>query len=157
YPPRVSGIAISPTTSSRVYASTLGGGVFAIDQVSPTPTATATATPTPTLTATATPTATPTATATETGTPVVTATATITPTATMTGNARDGVTPTKTQTPTASPTPQCAALPIAGCRTPAIAQKALLVIKDKVPDTANLLMWRWTKGSATSKADFGDP
>jgi hypothetical protein len=33
----------------------------------------------------------------------------------------------------------------------------LVVLKDRLPDTHDLLTWKWTKGEATLKADFGDP
>jgi hypothetical protein len=63
----------------------------------------------------------------------------------------------RAQTPTATPTPSCAATPIAGCRTPAVGQKALLLLKKPDDDNKEKLIWKWTKGAATSKADFGDP
>lgn len=127
----------------------------------PTRTATpggATATPTrtavATTTATTTPggaTATPTLTSTPAG-PIATPTATSTPvapTATMTAAA--------TVTPTPDPVPTCGAGPIAGCRTPSVSAKAILLIKDKMPDDKDLLVWKWIKGSVTMKADFGTP
>jgi hypothetical protein len=67
------------------------------------------------------------------------------------------VLPTTTPTPTAIPTPVCGTSPEAGCRTPAIAQKALLSLKDKTPDDKDLLGWKWLKGAVTAKAEFGDP
>jgi hypothetical protein len=67
-----------------------------------------------------------------------------------------GPTPTITPTPTA--TPACAATPVAGCRTPSVGQKAFLMLKDKAPaDAKDLLQWRWSRGSATTKAEFGTP
>ena len=67
-----------------------------------------------------------------------------------------GPTPTITPTPTA--TPACAAVPVGGCRTPSVGQKAFLMLKDKAPDDAkDLLQWKWIKGSSTAKADFGTP
>ncbi len=60
-------------------------------------------------------------------------------------------------TPTPTATPVCAGAPIAGCRTPAVARKALLVINDKGDDEKDKLAWKWIKGSTTTKADFGKP
>ena len=133
----------------------------------PTPTATPTATPTPTetptptLTATPTSTETPTPTLTATPTPTETATPTVTttPTATLTPTPTSTATRTATPTVTATPvvTPTCDAAPIAGCRTPAVGQKALLLIKDKTPDDKDVVIWKWIKGAVTAKADFGSP
>ena len=64
-------------------------------------------------------------------------------------------TPTATSTPV--PTPVCGAVPVAGCRTPAISQKAALSLKDKTPDDKDVFGWKWLKGSITTIADFGDP
>ena len=64
---------------------------------------------------------------------------------------------TATPTPTVSPTPTCGALPVAGCRTPAVGAKALLHYKDESPDSKDRLEWKWLKGSVTSKAEFGTP
>ncbi len=33
----------------------------------------------------------------------------------------------------------------------------MLYLKDKQPDTRDRLTWRWLKGSATQRAEFGDP
>src|SRR6185295_13922404 len=51
----------------------------------------------------------------------------------------------------------CARTPMAGCRTPILPGKATLVVKDKTPDTRDRLTWRWMKGAATAKSDFGNP
>jgi len=93
---------------------------------------------------------TPTATPTPTTTPTVSATATPTASATSTPGG-------PTATPTVTSTPTCAALPVAGCRTPSVGQKAQLALKDKSPDTKDQLQWKWSKGSITTKADFGSP
>lgn len=67
-------------------------------------------------------------------------------------------TPTTTTTPTPTATPTCGAAPVAGCRTPAVGQKALLLLKDQADSTKDKLIWKWIKGSATSKVpDFGTP
>ncbi|MCC6765886.1 MAG: hypothetical protein IT293_14610 [Deltaproteobacteria bacterium] len=136
--------------------------VTATATVTPTPTTTATPVdPTPTVSATTTPTATATPTVTVTPTPVATPTATITstpepPTPTPTGTVTP--TPLATATPTVTPTtvPLCAAAPEI-CRTPIVGGKAFLAITDKTPDEKDQLQWKWSAGSATSKADFGDP
>lgn len=61
------------------------------------------------------------------------------------------ITPTGTATPTATATPgPCPALP-ATCAAPG---NAKLHIKDRSVDQ---LQWKWTKGDATTVADFGDP
>ena len=78
---------------------------------------------------------------------------TATPTVTVVPS---GPTPTITPTPTA--TPACAATPVGGCRTPSVGQKAYLMLKDKAPDDAkDRLQWKWSRGSATTKAEFGTP
>jgi hypothetical protein len=51
----------------------------------------------------------------------------------------------------------CGPTPQAGCRVPAKAQKALLVMKDKSPDKKDALIWKWVKGAATTKPEFADP
>jgi hypothetical protein len=83
--------------------------------------------------------------------PVVPPTATPTPTITATSTA------TTTPTPTVTATPPCAAAPVAGCRTPVQSAKAQLQAKDKSPDSKDQLQWKWSKGSVTTKADFGVP
>jgi hypothetical protein len=47
--------------------------------------------------------------------------------------------------------------PALGCRLPTTAQKALLLLTNKVPDSRNRLTWKWVKGDVTAKADFGAP
>jgi hypothetical protein len=51
----------------------------------------------------------------------------------------------------------CGPTPAAGCRQPALAKKALVVLKNKSPDKKDALIWKWVKGSATALADFGTP
>ncbi len=53
--------------------------------------------------------------------------------------------------------PLCAPTPQADCKTPSVAQKSTLTIKDKALDKNDSLVWRWLKGSPTSKSDFGIP
>lgn len=55
------------------------------------------------------------------------------------------------------PPPACGPAPQSGCRRPIATAKASLLLKDRIPDKGDLLQWKWTKGAATVKADFGDP
>lgn len=106
---------------------------------------------TPTITATATATRTATATATQTDTPLVPPP---TPTATATATNTNTVpAPTATTTPVAA---ACGSAP-ALCRAPAVAGKALVLLKDNADDARDSLLWKWLKGTATDKAEFGDP
>jgi len=77
---------------------------------------------------------------------------TLTPTPTPTGGA---VTPTPT--PTVTPQPGCGGAPVSSCRSPIVSGKAQLRIRNSSTDGKDRLLWRWSKGSATSKADFGSP
>ncbi len=52
---------------------------------------------------------------------------------------------------------ECAPAPLAGCRLPAVAGKASLLLKDKSPDAKDQLAWKWARGAVTTKADFGQP
>jgi hypothetical protein len=54
------------------------------------------------------------------------------------------------------PTPLCAPTP-EPCRTPSVGQKALLVLKDKAPDTKDRMLWKWIKGATTTFAEYGSP
>ncbi len=51
----------------------------------------------------------------------------------------------------------CALAPLAECRPPALAQRAILRIKQKFPDDRDAIVWKWSRGTTTVKADFGDP
>jgi len=51
----------------------------------------------------------------------------------------------------------CGPAPQIGCRKPAVPKKAVIVLKDKTPDTKDALVWNWNKGTATLLADFGAP
>jgi len=64
--------------------------------------------------------------------------------------------PTPTPTPTVTATPACAQTPDA-CRTPALAGKALIQLKDNATDSKDKLSWKWIKGAVTPKSDFGNP
>jgi hypothetical protein len=80
-----------------------------------------------------------------------------TPTATSTAT---GPTPTSavpTPTPTTTPEALCGAAPATGCRQSTVAGKGRLHMRDRSPDTRDRLVWKWVKGEATSKGDFGAP
>jgi hypothetical protein len=51
----------------------------------------------------------------------------------------------------------CVAGPRTDCLEPTVAAKARVLIKDRTPDRADLTVWKWIKGEATTLADFGDP
>jgi acyl-homoserine lactone acylase PvdQ len=51
----------------------------------------------------------------------------------------------------------CARTPAPSCRAPVESRAASLVIRNRTPDARDQLSWRWTKGAATAKAEFGDP
>jgi hypothetical protein len=48
----------------------------------------------------------------------------------------------------------CAATPAVGCRD---ADKSILIVKDKSPDSKDKLVWKWIKGASTDTAEFADP
>ena len=56
----------------------------------------------------------------------------------------------------AAVSPLCPASP-AVCRAPIASGKSTLVIRNKTPDKGDTITWKWTKGDATTKADFGTP
>jgi len=68
-------------------------------------------------------------------------------------------TPTATASPTATMMPPvtCPAAPQLGCHAPTVGQKALVILKDGSVDARDRLVWKWSKGGVTSKADFGTP
>jgi len=51
----------------------------------------------------------------------------------------------------------CGPEPETSCARPAMGQKALVVLKNKADDRRDSVIWKWSKGAATQKADFGDP
>lgn len=53
----------------------------------------------------------------------------------------------------------CGQTPVAPgtCKQPAVAAKALLLMKDTANDLRDLVRWRWIKGAVTNKTEFGDP
>ena len=51
----------------------------------------------------------------------------------------------------------CTSAPITGCRQSVVAGASRLVLKDRASDRGDLFKWKWSKGEATSKADFGNP
>ena len=44
-----------------------------------------------------------------------------------------------------------------GCLGPTASRAASLTVNDRTPDSKDRLNWRWAKGAAATKADFGDP
>ena len=58
--------------------------------------------------------------------------------------------------PVPPPTSACTSVP-SPCRVPVDAGKSKLIIKDKSPDGGDSVLWKWTKGAATSLAEFGSP
>jgi hypothetical protein len=68
------------------------------------------------------------------------------------------VTGLPTPTPTATPgVAVCNATPVSGCKAPAVSGKAQLQLRDRSPDEKDRLLWKWLKGTATTKSDFGSP
>jgi hypothetical protein len=51
----------------------------------------------------------------------------------------------------------CSALPVAGCRKPIAAGASTIQLKANANPNKKGLTWKWTKGAATTLADFGDP
>jgi uncharacterized delta-60 repeat protein len=51
----------------------------------------------------------------------------------------------------------CTAAPRASCKTPAVAGKSVLKLRDRPLDRSDSLTWSWSKGGATTLADLGDP
>lgn len=47
--------------------------------------------------------------------------------------------------------------PAPDCREPTAAGGATLVLRDSDDDAKDLLLWKWRRGPAASKAEFGDP
>ncbi len=89
----------------------------------------------------------------------IVATPTPTPSPTSTATESPTPTPTATTTPTATSTPSasCGSEPEVGCRKPVKPLRSVVVLKDRLPDVQDALLWQWNYGAATSKADFGDP
>ncbi len=51
----------------------------------------------------------------------------------------------------------CAATPATGCRQPTVAGASQLQVRNASIDAKDRLQWKWGKGAATAKSDFGDP
>ena len=49
------------------------------------------------------------------------------------------------------------AAPAPVCRMPTASGKSLLLLKDESNDNSDLLLWKWTRGEATTAAEFADP
>jgi len=58
---------------------------------------------------------------------------------------------------TCDPAFGCIGEPAAGCRLTAIPEKSRLIMKNDSAVTRDRMVWKWSKGSATSLAAFGDP
>ena len=43
------------------------------------------------------------------------------------------------------------------CRTPVTEQKAKLLLRNKLDDRKDKIVWKWSSGAATTKEEFGDP
>ncbi len=92
--------------------------------------------------------------------------ATATPTPTSTPAPSATATPqnaTPTPVPTGTPGPPCGSTtlcgshPESGCRPQLTEQQGLLLLKNSSNDQADRLTWKYMKGAATPKGDFGDP
>jgi len=55
-----------------------------------------------------------------------------------------------------APAPACPSAPDT-CRPPAVAGAASLLLQQRSPADKSRLVWKWRKGKATAKDDFGDP
>jgi hypothetical protein len=58
---------------------------------------------------------------------------------------------------TPTPTPVCEPTPLPDCRRPVALGKSTFQVKNNVNDAKDRLTWNWSKGTATSLGDFGDP
>jgi len=54
------------------------------------------------------------------------------------------------------PTPDCPAAPDV-CRPPTVSGASSLLLKQQSSPDKNQMLWKWKKGTSTSKAEFGDP
>jgi hypothetical protein len=54
------------------------------------------------------------------------------------------------------PAPDCPPAPDT-CRAPTASGASSLVLDQKSPPTRSRMVWKWTKGAATPRTDFGDP
>ena len=54
------------------------------------------------------------------------------------------------------PTPDCPPAPDT-CRPPAVSGGSSLVLSQKSPPDRSRMVWKWSKGTATTKMEFGDP
>ena len=91
-----------------------------------------------------------------TGTPSDTPTLTPTQTPVAPSSVTPTITPTVTgaATATSAPTALCAATPVSGCRQPG---RASILLKAKLIRSRNLMIWKWERGAATDRSEFGDP
>jgi len=63
-------------------------------------------------------------------------------------------TPTPLPTNTPTPNPACGAMPRTSCRT---ADTSQLAMKRGASSARDMLLWKWSRGQATSQAEFADP
>jgi hypothetical protein len=111
-----------------------------------TPAETSTSTPVP---PTDTPMNTPVPSATVADTATITATPTVTPTATHTLK--------PTRTPRVEIQGFCPTSPLAGCRSVVERGRSMLQLIDRADNRSDMVIWRWYRGAATTKEEFGDP
>jgi hypothetical protein len=128
----ITDLKIGPDGALYVVSLSNGDIYRIVGGPTPTPTNTIMPIPTPTQTNTSPPSATP----------------------TLTATPQDTATATPTNTP---PTPPVCAPAPETCRTPFVSDKALALLKDNSDDAKDLLLWKWIKGGATTKLEFGNP
>jgi len=66
-------------------------------------------------------------------------------------------TTTTTLAASTTTTTLCAPAPLAGCRKPRGSGKSMLLVRNSPVDAKDRLLWRWAKGAATRREEFGDP
>jgi hypothetical protein len=52
---------------------------------------------------------------------------------------------------------RCAQSPRPSCKQSTVTGNGLLLVRDRTPDSRDLVSWTWARGEATSLDDFGDP
>ena len=76
------------------------------------------------------------------------------PATTTTGSSTTTTTTVGASTTT---TTLCAPAPLARCRKPRISGKSTLLVRNTPADAKDRFFWRWAKGAATRREEFGDP
>jgi cysteine-rich repeat protein len=56
-----------------------------------------------------------------------------------------------------APSSGCVPTPAAVCRHTIEPERSQLLIKDRLPDETDKIVWKWSKGEETAPADFGTP